>query len=136
MNELRESLGLEGDANPASLNDEQRQLLERGLAELPESSRLAAALARLLAACPDPLLRDGEQATRLALQLVAAEKSLENAETLAMALAESGRLEQAIEWQREVIRQAEAALAGPDSLARLQAQLERYEQGLSCCAPP
>lgn len=46
--------------------DEAITRLETGLKLMPSSGRIAHGLARLLAACPDPVLRDGERAVELA----------------------------------------------------------------------
>lgn len=64
-------------------------------------------LSRLLSTCPDARIRDGRQALAIARQLMAARPSLERAETVAMALAETGNFEQAADIQREVLTEVE-----------------------------
>jgi tetratricopeptide (TPR) repeat protein len=112
-----------------------RERLEEAHRELPESVLVTQALARFLASCSDRQERDGERALEMAFALLEAEKSLENAETLAMALAETGRFEEAVKWQREVISQAEGA-ARDEQLELLRRHLALYESGAPCCEPP
>ena len=109
-----------------------RERLEIHVAELPKDAALKARLARLLAACPDPVVRDGGRAVDLAQQAFAADPSAEAVETLAMAFAEAGDFEQARLWQRRLL----SAGAAADSAARerWQQNLGRYESGRSCCA--
>ena len=107
--------------------------LEDGLALLPRSGSLAHALARLLAACPQLDLRDGEHALELALALQSSQESLEHAETVAMALAETGHFDEAVQWQHAVLERAESE-SRSDSLPRLRHNLALYEAGSSCCS--
>jgi tetratricopeptide (TPR) repeat protein len=109
--------------------------LEEGLATLPRSGSLAQALARLLAACPQIALRDGERALELAFALQSSQESLEHAETVAMALAETGRLDEVMQWQQAVIERAESE-SRSDLLPRLRQNLALYEQREPCCADP
>ena len=111
-----------------------RRRLEAGLAALPESTGLAHLLARLLAACPRRELRDGERALELARSLFGQRKHPYFAETVAMALAELGRFEEAVAWQRRLIREAERS-GGGDLLVRLQSRLALYERQQPCRAP-
>lgn len=91
------------------------------------------ALTRLLAASPDPEVRNGQEALVLAKAAQAlAEKAgtvtLALAEAMAMAFAEVGQFAQAVEWQRMAMSSAtEAGHAGviqriSDNLALYQAQ--------------
>ena len=57
-------------------------------------------LARLLAASPDPSVRDGTEALAIAERLLADRPSLEHAETVAMALAETGDFDGAAAMQQ------------------------------------
>jgi tetratricopeptide (TPR) repeat protein len=107
--------------------------LERGLAELPDDRLLATATARFLASCPDPKLRDGRRALALAEQLFAHEESLENAELVAMAHAELGSWNEAVEWQQRALAAAQRSEDQRLS-AMLTRNLERYRAGQSCCA--
>ena len=66
-------------------------------------------LAQLLAGCPDPEVRDGERALTLAQEVFEREQTLDHAETVAMALAESGRFEEAVDLQGRVVAEADRA---------------------------
>ncbi len=85
------------------------QRLEQGRAVMPEAGNLAAALSRLLASSPLVDLRDGPRALDLALRVFEAVKSPHHAETVAMAYAEVGRCEDAVQWQRQAFEAAEKA---------------------------
>ncbi len=104
-----------------------RSRLEAAFVVMPEAGLVVAALAKLLAACPDLAQRDGARALDLAQRVYRATGDVRHAETVALALAETGRCDDAVDWQRralEAARQAGAeALAG--SLARTLALLER-----------
>ncbi len=101
---------------------------------LPEDGRLAHAHARLLASGPDPAMRDGETALALAMAVYEVQGTVRHAETVALALAELERCDEAAEWQR-------AALAGASQsveLTRIQelsSALARYEQERPCRPP-
>ena len=103
--------------------------LEEGLARFPSSTAFAHALARLLAASPEADLRDGERALELATAVVRAEDSLEHAETLAMALAELGRFEEASGVQAEIIGRAVSGGQPESTLLRLRGNLAGYRGG-------
>ena len=108
--------------------------LEAGVTALPEEAELAHTLARLLATCPDEEIRDGKRALRLARTAFDGENSLERAETVAMALAETGQFEEAVLWQERVVEQAR--LLGADSLLpRARRNLERYRKGEPATPP-
>jgi Tfp pilus assembly protein PilF len=105
-----------------------RERLERSVAEMPDDALLRQALARVLAASPDDRVRDGARALTLAQALFDSFGSLEHAEALAMALAETGRLEDAAALQQDALAAAEAA-GRYDLLARVGESLERYRRG-------
>jgi tetratricopeptide (TPR) repeat protein len=111
---------------------EARGGLEEALTALPESRPLKHLLARVLATCPDPAVRDGEKALQLAQEVMAGQSSLEQAETLAMALAELGRFQEAAARQRQVVAAMEAQAAPAEQARR---RLELYENGSPCRAP-
>jgi len=100
-------------------------VLRTGLQSHPQDGRLALQLARLLAAAPDSAIRDGATALRLAEQLFSREQSLAHGETLAMALAEVGRFQQAAELQQSLI-DAVRAQGRDELMPALQAALEDY----------
>lgn len=79
---------------------EARQQLNQALSFLPRDSQLAHVLARLLAAAPDARVRDGQLAVELATKVHEARREVETAQTLAMAYAEAGQLDRALEVQR------------------------------------
>src|SRR5262249_44502482 len=87
---------------------------------------------RLLATCPaagaDARARDGAKALAIANDLYAAKPAPEHAEAVAMALAGLGRFPEAVERQRQAIRDAESA--GKASLPpELRANLALFEAG-------
>lgn len=110
------------------------QRLDESHAVAPRSPRVVNAYARFLAAAPDPALRDGERALELVTQLVEIQPTAAHVETLALALAEAGRCEEAAEWQRRVI-QAFRQAGETGRVVELEATLQRYEAGAPCRAP-
>ena len=113
-----------------------RALLEQATAALSADPDIANALARLLAAAPDPALRDESRALRIIESLVKNQEgdSLEEGITLAMALAAVGRYREAAAYQQAIIEQLEASRQY--SLAHsLRLDLARYQQGKQCSRP-
>ena len=101
--------------------------LEAATTLAPEDVELKRGFARLLATSPDGTVRDGVRALTLSEELFQADRSLSNAETMAMALAATGRFAEAANWQRRLI--AEAARFGHmHHLPRLRAAQNRYRQ--------
>jgi tetratricopeptide (TPR) repeat protein len=90
--------------------------------DLPEITYL---LASLLAASPDESVRDGERAVALAERLIARSAAAEHAEVLAMAHAERGDFDRAVETATAAIGPA-LALGRSDLLARLAERSERF----------
>jgi tetratricopeptide (TPR) repeat protein len=111
---------------------------ERALAaareRFPDESDLTHSLARLLATCPDAGVRDGARALNLAQEALAARRSFDYAQTVAMALAELGRFEEAVSWQERVIEGLRAAGA-EDPVARAETYLGHYRRGEPVRAP-
>lgn len=108
---------------------EAKEVLLAAVASFPDDERLADLLARHLAAAPDPSIRDGRRALELAERAMARAQTPERAETLAMALAETGQFEAAASLQQRLVEGLEAAgLAGPQ-LERMRQDLERYRLG-------
>ncbi|MDY7095199.1 MAG: tetratricopeptide repeat protein [Acidobacteriota bacterium] len=98
------------------------------------SGELANALARVLATVPEDSVRDGQQALEIANGLFNARPDAEHAETLAMALAETGDFQNAIQLQQSLA--AKAREAGAEELATYYRQtLQRYRQGQPSRAP-
>jgi len=105
------------------------EFLELSHVELPTDGGLAVALARLLAASPDRSLRNGERALGLAERVYEAQPTPSHAETLALALAELGRCEEAADVETSAISAfEEAGIAGGESRRRLA----RYRAGPPC----
>jgi tetratricopeptide (TPR) repeat protein len=108
--------------------------LEQGRLVAPGFAPLQLMLARLLAASPEPQTRDGARALALAEALFERQNLLENAETLAMAYAEVGRLEDAAALQQNAFNAA-AAAGRFELLPRQQTNLDHYREGRACRAP-
>ena len=102
-----------------------RDLLDQAHRRFPNRGRTTHALARLLAACPDAGVCDGDRALKLALQVYRSTQFVAHGETVAMALAQVGRCQEAAEWQRRMVAAAERANE-PALATRLQQQVVRY----------
>lgn len=109
---------------------EARRRLDEALGQMPGSGLLAHAAARLLAASPDPSVRDGERALKLALAVWQAQPAAFHAETVALALAELGRCDEAATWQRTAAGRAQSE--SPGRLAGINGVLAAYEKGPPC----
>ena len=115
---------------------EARSRLEAGLTALPEDTDLAHAMSRLLAACPDAAIRNGQQALRLLQKVFERVKTpdFEQVETLAMVYAELGLFDRAVQVQRMMI--TEVTRAQRSMLATLlQENLTRYQRREACRQP-
>jgi tetratricopeptide (TPR) repeat protein len=111
-----------------------RDALNRAVVTFPDQPGFAHALARVLAAAPDDRVRDGRRALTITESLLKTQRTLELAQTMAMALAEVGRFDEAVQWQREVIAAA-AQSSRRDLSTKLAENLSRYEQRLPCRVP-
>jgi tetratricopeptide (TPR) repeat protein len=107
---------------------ESRDALEIGLGDLPDSLMLAAALAQLLLASPDPAVRDANAAIPLAMRVFEAQPTTRNAAMVAAAYGAAGRFPEAAEWQGRVVSEAEKAGLPEAQLERMRADLEAYQQ--------
>jgi tetratricopeptide (TPR) repeat protein len=87
--------------------DQARDQLIEGVRLHPDRVEFVSALVRLHAAAPDARVRDGARALTLASELVKRENSASAREAMAMALAEVGRYDEALHWQRDAIATAE-----------------------------
>jgi tetratricopeptide (TPR) repeat protein len=105
--------------------DAAKVVLRDALRIFPRDSAMANGLARLLATADAPEVRDASLALELSQRVHRVLLNSTSAETLAAALAESGRFAEAVELQRRVADQAPAGPAG--DLAR--ARLKTYERG-------
>lgn len=105
------------------------EALESALEWLPGHTGLRHLLARVLAASDSADARDGARAVTLAESLVREQLTMEHAETLAMALAEVGRYEEAIVWQQRILDRARASGAPGPVVQRLQSRLDAFRSG-------
>lgn len=106
---------------------EARRTLEEGLAGDPNNAQLMTTLAQLLAGGPDPAQRDGARAVELATALMKKDATVQNATILARALAEAGRLDEALALQRRIIADAEKAGAPAAELDKMRKTLAYYQ---------
>lgn len=114
---------------------EARDRLREAASAFPDQPGFAHALARLLAASPDDRVRDGARAMAIMNDLTKTQQpSLGTVETMAMTLAELGRFDEAVQWQRQAITAA-APLKRPDVTARLMKNLQLYEMRQPCRVP-
>jgi tetratricopeptide (TPR) repeat protein len=111
-----------------------RDRLGEALKARPGDPLLSYAQARLLAAAPDPLVRNGAQAKALVDELLKTEKSIDVGATAAMTLAELGEYEQAAAVQRDVIAAAEKA-GLRDAVRHMMDNLKLYEHRQPCRTP-
>ncbi len=110
------------------------QLLEAAGERYPEEPSFPHALARLLAAAPEPGVRDGARALTLVERLAEEYRTVAVAETMAMALAELERFGEAIEWQRLAMEVA-ADAAQVAAARRMAANLALYQRNEPCRTP-
>lgn len=106
-------------------------VLEEASRILPQSGGVAHALARLLAGSPDRELRDGARALDLAQRVYEARPTPGHATTVALALAELGRCDEAAQWQETAVKAA-AESGAQELAAQLRQALDRYAAGAPC----
>jgi tetratricopeptide (TPR) repeat protein len=106
--------------------------LNDGYQRHPDRAATATTLARLLAAAPDRTVRDGRRALEIATAVHTAAPGAVHRETVALALAELGRCQEASEWLRQAIDEARRANEVVEA-ARLESELPKY--GGSECRP-
>ncbi|MCY3971451.1 MAG: tetratricopeptide repeat protein [Acidobacteria bacterium] len=104
-----------------------RRAVASGGADTAAIDHLDTLLARLLSASPDPSVRNGAEALAIAQRLMGAQPTLDRAETLAMALAETGDFERAAELQQQVLSEVERR--GASSTAGQRQRLSAYRNG-------
>lgn len=117
-----------------SRHAEARERLRAAMRLHPDQPAFPQALARLLAASPDPQVRDGSRALDLVNALAEAHKTTSVAETMAMALAELGRFAEAAQWQRLAMSVAMDA-GHPEAAQRMAANLALYQRHAPCRTP-
>lgn len=114
---------------------EARDRLAAAATLYPDHPGINHALARILAAAPDPSVRDGRRAKVLVDRLLATQgQTIDLGEATAMMLAEIGQFEQAASVQQSIIEGAER-LNLPAAVARLTANLRLYERREPCRVP-
>jgi Flp pilus assembly protein TadD len=115
--------------------EEARTRLAEAMKRYPDQAVFAHGLARLLAAAPDDNVRDGARALALVQELLAKEQRTPDlGETMAMALADEGRYDEAVQVQRDLITGAERR-GLHDVTGRLAENLALYERHQPCRVP-
>lgn len=112
-----------------------RVRLHEALRRFSRDKGLALTQARLLAACPDPRVRDGALALEVARRVHTVDAGMLARDTLAMALAEAGQVDRAAEMQRSVLADA-ASNTDSNATERLSQRLRAYEAGRPWHATP
>lgn len=112
---------------------EARRALDETLGRFPGDVATRHLLARLLAVSPEEAVRDGARAVELAQSVVDEQPAVDHLETLAMALAEAGRFDDAVTWQQRALEQ-ERQVAGGNSPQRLD-RLALYQARQPLRAP-
>jgi tetratricopeptide (TPR) repeat protein len=108
------------------------EVLDSAERQFPDRVRTATTLARLLAASPDRLLRDGQRSLALATRVYEKERSPAHGETMALALAELGRCAEAASWMQRAVADADR-VKDTATAARLRGEVPRYAG--STCRP-
>ncbi len=111
---------------------EARNGLEQAIALAEDEPTLYALLARILAAAPDPSVRDGERSLALCRGLAELGEDPDLAATIAMAMAETGRFDEASAWQQTAISMLRAGDARRSRFAELAAL---YGRRVPCREP-
>jgi tetratricopeptide (TPR) repeat protein len=101
-------------------------LLDEENERFPERTTTATTLARLLASSPDRSIRNGPRALDLASSVYAAEPTPVHGETVALALAELGRCEEALTWIKRAVAAAEQE-GDAGEVMRLKSEMPKYE---------
>ena len=107
---------------------EARAALEKVLVRDSGNAMVIFHLARVLAASPDPLARDGLRALDMAAALDQAAPTPENAATVAMAHAALGDFTAAAQWQERSAERAEKAKRA-DLAEAMAGRVETYRRG-------
>lgn len=106
-----------------------RDRFGEGMAAYPDQPFFVHALARLLSGATDPRVRDGARALALLETLPEAARTLDLGESMAMALAATGRFGEAAGWQRNAVDRA-ARGGRADLVPGMREKLAHYERGL------
>lgn len=118
---------------------EARNKMEDLVKGLPKHRDVMMVMVRLLAACPDNSIRDGKRAVELAEEKLAQETKPVYVQTRAMAYAEAGNFQKAIQEQRAALEMTQTAVdTGSkeiDLLKMLKEDLQLYERKQPCRRP-
>jgi len=107
-------------------------VLEDAHQRFPDRTATATTLARLLSSSPDVSLRDGKRALDIAMAVNDDEPTPAHAETIALALAELGRCDEAMNWMKRALASAERGKNAAEA-ARLSGEMPKY--GRATCRP-
>jgi tetratricopeptide (TPR) repeat protein len=102
-------------------------LLDEDNRRFPDRTMTATTLARLLASSPDQSIRNGPRSLDLANRVYAVEPTPVHGETVALALAELGRCDEALTWMKRAVAAAGQANDAAEA-TRLTGELPRYER--------
>jgi tetratricopeptide (TPR) repeat protein len=83
----------------------------------------------LLATCTEDKFRDGVKAIEAAKTAIIIDNDVEYQDTLAAAYAEAGKIEEAIELQKEVLERAKKESLGKEKIEEFSRHLESYKAG-------
>jgi len=112
---------------------EARIKLQDALRTFPRHAGFALTQVRLLATSPDPRVRDGSLAVAIAERVYAESREPSVKQALALAYAASGSFAEAVELQRQLVREA-AGSGDPAYLAANQSRLDAFEGGTAWVA--
>jgi tetratricopeptide (TPR) repeat protein len=114
---------------------EARDRVVEAIDRYPDAVSFARVAARLFAAAPDDRVRDGRRAVAMAQLLLDRQpRTIELAETMAMASAEVGQYGEAIGWQQQAM-DAAAQAGRRDVVERLRGNLTLYQARRPCRTP-
>jgi tetratricopeptide (TPR) repeat protein len=105
-------------------------LLNEANQRFPDRAATATTLSRLLSSSPDRSVRDGRRAHDLATRVYETEPTPVHGETIALALAELGRCDEALTWMKRAVAEAELANNAAEA-ARLRSEIAKYDS-VSC----
>ncbi|QDU39628.1 tetratricopeptide repeat protein [Maioricimonas rarisocia] len=114
---------------------EARETLESDLAAGLTATPIQVTLARILAACPDEDVRDGPRALELARPLFQDQQSVVYAESLAMAYAETGEFDRAVDTQQWALERVRSAPGASRLVPHVELRGESYRQQKPCRIP-
>ncbi|MBS0263978.1 MAG: tetratricopeptide repeat protein, partial [Planctomycetes bacterium] len=110
---------------------EARETLEQATRSFPNDDNVRHSLARLLVTCPDGAVRDGPRGYQLLTDLFKANPTVTRGESLAFALAETGKFDEALKRQRWALQTC-GDVFGPEIRERLEAGLRYLEAQHPC----